>query len=1031
MSRIIICWIACCAAGVMGTTGGQSLSSRPSPAAANTLDEVLAADATLRDVVFVDPQHGWAVGDRGVVLATDDGGANWYAQCSGVDCPLLSVTFADAERGWIVGGAAIPMTHRTEGVVLRTIDGGATWQRIDAPTLPRLTHAQFFDAAHGVAAGYGSSFYPAGLFTTSDGGKSWQPLGSAEQRTWLAADFVAPGSGLVAGPRGRRAAVIDRELRPVPLANTEMRRARGVAMTSATTGWMVGDDGLVQRSTDAGATWQPPATPPLAMAPPLDRGWNWKAVAAVGERMWLAGGPGSVVVRSDDGGETWRAATTGVRAAIHAMTFVDHDRGWAVGAMGTILGTSDGGQTWRVVRGGGRAAMLVATAAPEAVPLEIITRYAAGEGYRTAVLPLFEQVSSDPHAVDTHRSDEAFASIAATACPALWSGEVPPAGYHASADTLLAELNRQTDGLARGELTTALAIAIRTWRPEVLLVPHERDPARHASSALVEQLALDAIRMAADPTQNAELAMVGLEAWQVKRVVGLLPTGERGSVRLPTDDFLPSLGGSPAGWNSAARGLLFRKHTVPPSLDELELLGQQDGIASTARDLFAGLNLPPGCDARRARVESNPADLDRLRRLTQQRRQLVRLLDYAEGSPVWSAQVVNLTGGLDAQSGGELMFQLAEGYRETGRHAMAADTLYLLARRYPDHPLTEQALTWLVRYYASGEVAHVASREQAKQARTQPLANAGHEAAGVRQASAELPTESGGGTAELTADERLQRATMLGGYSRRRDQRCTPSPHCGSRWRPPRESWAFRTRPTATLPFSARRPSIRRGAPRPAPKTGWRSPTSYRQTSRSPPARPAANRHTSMACSTNRSGNRPSRFAWRAPPGATTRQPPPSSSPATRSTCTWQLLAPACATSSILPATHRHPRRGSGNVRPRATGDRCRSRLRHGLRTLRRLPRLDPRRLLGQRGLESAVVCGEQARRLAVDRRGGDPVGRTRQHRPRRARHLVPPLGAHHLARPHRQLDRHGGRHAGCVWAVVVSVSVVLCQSLV
>ncbi len=80
-------------------------------------------------------------------------------------------------------------------------------------------------------------------------------------------------------------------------------------------------------------------------------------------------------------------------------------------------------------------------------------------------------------------------------------------------------------------------------------------------------------------------------------------------------------------------------------------------------------------------------------------------------------QVVNLTGGLDTHSGGELMFQLAEGYRETGRHAMAADTMYLFARRYPDHPLAEQALAWLVRYYASGEVAHVAGRAQAQQAR--------------------------------------------------------------------------------------------------------------------------------------------------------------------------------------------------------------------------------------------------------------------------------------------------------------------------
>ncbi len=614
-----------------------ALARRPSPEAP-TLDQVLAADATLRDVVFVDAQHGWAVGDRGVVLATDDGGAHWHTQRSGVECPLLAVSFADAQRGWIVGGFTTPMTHRTEGVVLRTIDGGASWQRIETPTLPRLTYIKFFDAAHGVATGYGSSFYPSGLFTTADGGKSWQPIGAAAQSTWLAADFVHPGGGLLAGADAQRAVVIDRELRPTPLATTDARLARTVAMTGPTTGWIAGDDGLLLQTSDAGTTWQPPATPPLGGAPRLERAWNWNSVAVAGQHVWLAGTPGSVVATSSDGGGTWTRVATGSGAPLYKLMFVDSARGWAVGEFGTILATTDGGRSWHRQRGGGRAAMMVVAASPQQAPVEIIARYAAGEGYRTALVPLFAQPPSGSAPADWHRTREAFTNLVTPCMPAIWPGDVPAAGYHTSADTLLGELNRQTDGMAREQLVAELASAIRTWRPEVLLVPHERNPQRHAASALLEQLAVEAVGVAADPTQSAELAAVALEAWQVKRVVGLLPTGERGSIRLPTDDFVPTLGGSPAGWSSAARGLLFTKHTVPPPLDELELLRQQDGLAISTRDLFAGLNVQSGSDARRMAVASNPEDLDRLRRLTQKRRQLVRLLDYAEGSPVWSAR---------------------------------------------------------------------------------------------------------------------------------------------------------------------------------------------------------------------------------------------------------------------------------------------------------------------------------------------------------------------------------------------------------
>ncbi|WP_442483891.1 YCF48-related protein [Aeoliella sp. SH292] len=730
-----------------------------------TLSEVLATDATLRDVVFVDAQHGWAVGDRGVVLVTDDGGAHWYPQRSGVDCPLLSVSFVDDKRGWIVGGRATPLTHRSEGVVLRTIDGGTTWQQVVEPTLPRLTYVEFFDAANGVAAGYGSSFYPSGLFTTTDGGKSWQPIGSAQVSTWLAADFVSSGSGLLAGPRGARSVVLEREMRTAG-TTTDARQPRAMVIDGASKGWMVGDNGMVLTTSDSGATWQPPATEPLAIDPITRRQWSWNSVAVQGNHVWLAGAPGSVIAHSADNGATWSTTTTGLRAPVTQMHFVDDRRGWTVGELGTILATTDGGRSWRRQRGGGHAAMLVVVATPEDVPLEVVSRYAAGEGFRTVVVPLFAAKTSSVTELDTHRVTEALTAAGAIVAPPLWAGEMLPVGYHASPETLMEEMNRRTDGLARDELLATAVLAIRTWQPDLLVVPHERNPNRDAGSTIAEQLAIEASRHAADSTQGLELATIDLPAWQVKRTVGLAPPGERGSIRVATDEFVPALGGSPASWSSLPRSLLFTKHTIPSPLDELELLSQLDGMATNTRDPFAGLQLPPACDARRTVVASNPNDLERLRKLTQKRGQLVRLLDYSEGNPIWSAQVVNLTGGLDPQTGGELVYQLAEGYRETGRHAMAADTMYLLARRYPDHPLTEQALVWLVRYYASGEVSHVTARQQAMQARTKPLANVDYKksAGAPRNESIELPTNDDGGTATLTSDERLERASLLGGY---------------------------------------------------------------------------------------------------------------------------------------------------------------------------------------------------------------------------------------------------------------------------
>jgi len=64
---------------------------------------------TLFGVHFADARTGWAVGARGTIVATRDGGATWdrgsgwAPQQSGTDKALFGVHFADARTGWAVG----------------------------------------------------------------------------------------------------------------------------------------------------------------------------------------------------------------------------------------------------------------------------------------------------------------------------------------------------------------------------------------------------------------------------------------------------------------------------------------------------------------------------------------------------------------------------------------------------------------------------------------------------------------------------------------------------------------------------------------------------------------------------------------------------------------------------------------------------------------------------------------------------------------------------------------------------------------
>jgi len=92
------------------TNGGASWTS-----VGQASDDLWAVDV-------VDATHGWAVGERGAVSATQDG-QTWAAEPSSTSAELHSVSFASVELGWAVGDAGT--------IVMRE---GGTWTTEQSPT---------------------------------------------------------------------------------------------------------------------------------------------------------------------------------------------------------------------------------------------------------------------------------------------------------------------------------------------------------------------------------------------------------------------------------------------------------------------------------------------------------------------------------------------------------------------------------------------------------------------------------------------------------------------------------------------------------------------------------------------------------------------------------------------------------------------------------------------------------------------------------------------------------------------------------
>ena len=737
------------------TAATQKAETATTVAAAD--DDVIARkptpledDAALHDVHFVSSKFGWAVGDHGVIWRTADGGDEWTIQNSGVSCSLNSVCFLTDRVGWAAGGGMMPYTHLSYGVVLKTTDGGRTWQTLVAPPdlkkatptkveqvpeagdettgaqqekdvpqarpaarpngLPRLTRIKFFSPDEGIAVGEGTDDRPAGVYFTEDGGLSWQERTGQASPGWLAADFVNPDVGVVAGPRGQMALVQGEQLAAPRMGKLGLRALRDVVLDSKLSGWMVGDGGLVLRSTNSGIVWQ---APPAPLPDGIREACDFHAVFCRGNRVWIAGSPGSVVWHSPDAGKTWEKQLTGQSAPLQGIHFSTEKRGCAVGEFGTILVTENGGRAWHAVRGAGRRlALMMLTGTSRDISLKPIVELSGDLGYRS----LIAAVSSDAAPQIPGETDPgvrlAEAALRAGGSGAFVDWHLPLAipGLERDEAKLIAEWNRRTEGKLEDVLIGGIVRLLRTWRPNVLVL--EQPGAADAMTRFVNDAALKAIGQANDSTRFLEHRdLAGLEPWQVDKLYLHLPAGSTGHVHIEPHQFLPRLGQTVRMAAGDAEGLLFDRPATTVARDAFRLVRMQWNErqeTTFVNSFFTGLPIPPGSEARRQLLPVDEAELERRTKIARRQRTFSAHTERAVKDPVKAGQLVaqlaETVQGMPAPQAALQLSELVERYQQNGHWELAELTLVEIAEKYPGEPAGVRAMQQLIQSWASAEV---------------------------------------------------------------------------------------------------------------------------------------------------------------------------------------------------------------------------------------------------------------------------------------------------------------------------------------
>ncbi len=562
---------------------------------AATWPQEMLADAELTDVTFVDAKNGWAVGDRGAIWQTADGGRRWELQRSNVGCRLEKVQFIDVLNGWAAGSRLQPYVHKSKGVLLRTRDGGRHWEETRSPILPGLLSIKFFDKKQGWALTEPTALFPTGTFRTSDGGRTWIPLtGNAPGRP-LTADFHNMKRGVIAGRDSQLLLVSGMQLTPSNAPSFGMRRLTDLQLAGPTGGVIVGDGGLIALTSDGGFSWRLPKQLPHSTT----RHFDFSSVAISGSHCWVVGSPGTFVFHSPDSGDHWEVQPTGQSLPLKSIAFSDAQNGWAVGALGTILSTRDGGRSWqRQHTGGTRTAVLGIFDSPSKLTLEVFAKIAGNDGYLSTCEFLHRTDPQTPSSTEVHmarRGHAATIEVGASGGHSAWQFPLPSGGGELTTAQVERAWDHAHDGRGQAEMMQTLVRRIRQWRPSVVLI---KEPTNAGSiDTLIQRLVMQAVNEAADSTKYPDqFTQAGLRSWRVVNVVSVSRKTQTGSNVLTTTQIAPRLGRSLADQAEQARGLLAEQYQPSPVTVQLRSLR---GRLATGGDCLAHLSLHPGGDARR------------------------------------------------------------------------------------------------------------------------------------------------------------------------------------------------------------------------------------------------------------------------------------------------------------------------------------------------------------------------------------------------------------------------------------------------
>lgn len=483
---------------------------------------------------MLDIDRAIAVGDRGLILRSEDGGKSWNIVGNRSSHSYFAIGFDSADTlggaarsGLIVGGRIDSVTGRSEGIVETTLDDGKTWARISIVGLPRLLGLQQMGHRHWIAWGDWSDHWQSSLFETMDGGRTWssRPSPSGHLQS-VAVD--ASGRIVLIDRTGSAFFSADGiEFQPSSLVTDPFRPLRFCKANSQ--GWWVGGDHGQLYFSEDGLRW---SRIPLPGTPSDHALIQLRDAAIRGNQIWLVGMPGSVVWHSMDRGRKWSVSSTQYPTSLNAIYAFDNNLVLACGEFGRVQLSRNSGNAWiDCHRSGSRVACQSIASTERSVPWDLLAHVTHESQRRASAIVVHHQ---DLHGGKGHRPEaqervaEAGRQMGLERTIVLTEFPVGDLRSGIRSTDLAYYQIRDSN---QSELIRRLVLEIRTAQPDLIVA--EDTNAKQSLTSATAIATLQAIRLAASPAFRCFSSESGITIpeWNSQRV--LMRGSETGGLIMP------------------------------------------------------------------------------------------------------------------------------------------------------------------------------------------------------------------------------------------------------------------------------------------------------------------------------------------------------------------------------------------------------------------------------------------------------------------------------------------------------------------